>query len=493
MELPLYRFRPRAGAEWGSGGIFGLKYHMNNLYFTLSFEAEAYFFVDGKFRIYKYDLVGPEPRSGGDTYNAVEAVDNEIFFGGWVHAPVKLKTGNGPVKIDFTNKHSHIHSYDIYEERVSLLWKESAGLENEWVGEVSSLIYDPVNTGLLVSRADGSRRLGVFRLNLRGNKMELISDKPSMKGAILGNSACFDMSIGFGGIYGIQCLDLIEGKWSYVQLSDDLKDISVDGEGVVRPLQVGSIAAAYGKLFIFVRGGVIISDPSESDGKGLYFVRLYDFCRKDYGPLRTNHTIVGGGLVIPFNAYTHGILRGVSKELREVSRSINYIPTTSNLLYITPPVVKVIGSFGARITSVEHVGSKILLGCNTMANLGPEDVTLYDVGERDLTYLSADSLLSGFGSSNLIKITGGVVGSNAWGGIPVNNYRRVVMYISAGKDNRLRIHEYDLGLPPSLHGSDTIDIHLGKNVIDLSDYNNIISFKFESDDPRAEVIINLRG
>ncbi|MEM0453230.1 MAG: DUF2139 domain-containing protein [Sulfolobales archaeon] len=491
LKLPIHRFNPRKGAEWGSGGIFGLKYHMNVLYFTLSFDAEAYFINGDEIKVYRFEHLGPEPRSGGDTYNAVEVVDNKIYFGGWVNSPVIFEKVNNYSKINFTNKSSHIHSYDIYEDKVDLLWKESAGLSNEWVGEVSSLLFDPLNIKLLVSRADGSISLGVFGLDIRNNKMEMLSDKPSMKGALLGDMACFDISIGFDGIYGIQCLDLVRGVWTYKSLTKDLKDISIDGEGVSRPLQVGSIAAMYGRLFIFVRGGVIILDPSDGEGGSLYFVRLYDFCGKDYGPLRTNHVIMGGGMLIPFNAYTHGILKCVTNELRDISKILNYVPTTSNLLYITPPVVRVLGSFGARITSLEHVGDEILLGCNTMANLGADNATPYDIGVRDIISININDVPI-FNSFNVIKVSGDVIGNNAWGGIPIGNYKKVLMHVKAGKDNYLRIYEYDFGLPPTLHETDIIDINSGKNVIDLSGYSNIVSFKFESVDPHAKIFISLR-
>ncbi len=493
MKLPIYKFRPVSGAEWGSGGIFGLKYHMGVLYFTLSFDAKAYFFRDDTFRRYDFDLVGPEPRSGGDTYNAVEVVDNKIFFGGWVHSPVRYKVMDKYLTIDFSNKYSHLHQYDVYEDRVTLLWKESTGLENEWVGEVSSITYDPVNDGLLISRADGSRSLGVFRFNLREEKMELVSDKPSLKSSIMSDSVCFDVSIGINGIYGIQCLDLIRNSWSFRWFSDDLKDISVDGEGVLRPIQVGSIASAYGRLFIFVRGGVIVWDPSEEVGNDLHFVRLYDFCRKDYGPVRTNHVVVGGGIVIPFNAYPHGILRIVKDELKWIAKNINYIPVSTNLLYITPPNVRVLTSLGARITSVEHIGSELVLGANTMANLGIYDATPFDVGERELLFLNIDSILTTNPPSTTIKVLGSVVGNNAWGGIPINNYRKATLHMKTSKDNKLKIYEYDLGLPPTLHNVDLIDVKVGKNSVDLSNYNNLISFKFEVEDPNAEVYIILKN
>jgi len=493
MRLPIYKFKPESGTEWGSGGIFGLKYHMGVLYFTLSFDAKAYFFRGSDFRRYDFDLVGPEPRSGGDTYNAVEAVDNKIFFGGWVHTPVRYKVMDKYLTIDFSNKYSHLHQYDVYEDKVTLLWRESAGLESEWVGEVSSIIYDPLNDGLLISRADGSRSLGVFRFNLRGRKMELLSDKPSLKGSIIGDSACFDISLGINGIYGIQCLDLIRNSWSFRWFSEDLKDVSVDGEGVLRPISVGSIASAYGRLFIFVRGGVVIWDPSQEVGKDLHFVRLYDFCRKDYGPLRTNHVVVGGGIVIPFNAYPHGILRTITDDLKLIARNVNYIPTSSNLLYITPPNVRVLTSLGARITSIEHVGSELVLGTNTMANLGVYDTTPFDIGERELLLLNITSLLSSNPQPTTVKVLGSIVGNNAWGGIPLNNYRKAVLHIRASKDNKLRIYEYDIGLPPSLHSVDVVDVRVGKNSIDLSNYNDIISFKFEVEDREAEIYLNLKN
>jgi len=493
MKLPIYKFKPASGAEWGSGGIFGLKYHMGVLYFTLSFDAKAYFFRDNTFRKYNFELVGPEPRSGGDTYNAVEAVDNKIFFGGWVHSPVRYKVMDKFLTIDFSNKYSHLHQYDVYEDEVTLLWKESAGLENEWVGEISSIVYDPLNNGLLISRADGNRSLGVFRFNLGERKMEFISDKPSLKGSIMSDLACFDISIGINGIYGIQCLDLVRNSWSFKWFLEDLKDISVDGEGVLRPIQVGSIASAYGRLFVFVRGGVIIWDPSEKAGDDLYFIRLYDFCRKDYGPIRTNHVVVGGGIIMPFNAYSHGTLKIFTDDLRLTAKNINYIPTSSNLLYITPPNIRVLTSLGARITSVEHIGSELVLGTNTMPNLGIYDVTPFDVGERELLFLSIDTLLASNPPLNTIKVLGSIVGNNAWGGIPLSNYRKALLHVKASKDNKLKVYEYDIGLPPSLHNVDVIDIKVGRNFIDLSNYNNIISFKFEVEDYKAEIQIDLRN
>ncbi|OYT56430.1 MAG: hypothetical protein B6U76_03730 [Desulfurococcales archaeon ex4484_217_2] len=60
------RFYSRKGSEWGSGGIFGLKYYKETLYFTLAFEAEVHFITGEEEIIY--------------TFNVVETVDDKIYL-----------------------------------------------------------------------------------------------------------------------------------------------------------------------------------------------------------------------------------------------------------------------------------------------------------------------------------------------------------------------------------------------------------------------------
>ncbi len=177
MLLRDYRFPGRYGPEWGgSGGIFGLRYHRGGtLYFTLAFEAEAHF-VDvksGEEKVYDFTLLGDAPTSGGgDTYNAVETVDEFIYFGGWVHAPAVYRKDR---RILFTNKYSHVHAYDTKEGTVKLLWKDSIHHETDWAGgEVSDIIYDPYNDRLLLAREDGHANLGVYSLDRKTGKAEAL-------------------------------------------------------------------------------------------------------------------------------------------------------------------------------------------------------------------------------------------------------------------------------------------------------------------------------
>ncbi|RLE91469.1 MAG: DUF2139 domain-containing protein, partial [Thermoprotei archaeon] len=72
-----------------------MRFHRGVLYFTLAFEAEAHFKTREYERIYRFEQVGYQPTSGGDTYNAVDVVDEYIYFGGWVHAPARYAGRRG--------------------------------------------------------------------------------------------------------------------------------------------------------------------------------------------------------------------------------------------------------------------------------------------------------------------------------------------------------------------------------------------------------------
>ncbi len=117
LETLLEDHGPGLGPEWGSGGVYGLLLHRGFLYYTLSFEARARFLDLKSCSVVEYDygLVGPAPRSGGDTYNASTSVDGVIYFGGWVHAPAAWSPGagaGGGGTVSFVNKYSHVHSFD---------------------------------------------------------------------------------------------------------------------------------------------------------------------------------------------------------------------------------------------------------------------------------------------------------------------------------------------------------------------------------------------
>ena len=487
MMEKIHVFPPRYGPEWGSGGIFGLKYYKETLYFTVAFEAEAHFIRRDAEKIYRFEQVGYLPTSGGDTYNAVDAVDDSIFFGGWVHAPARYagRVGRGGI-IYFYDKFSHVHEYDTREGSVRLLWKEGIGHESEWAGEISNILYDPVNDRLLLSRADGHRNLGVFALSTKGGKAERISENPSLKGALLGDYACFDVMRDWRrGFEAIQCLDLVGGKWEVFDL--DYAKSSVDSQPTFFTMS-GPAISAYGRYMHFVRGGVVVGNPL--NGEGLSFLRLFDFGLSGYGPLRTVATPVAGGVLVAFNAFTHGVLYPRNEEEKESARAMNTIVGPSVLVYITPPMARIVGAFGARITSIENAGGRILLGTSTTANYGALDAGPVDAGWKEVVSLDTSSLLNNQPPVTF-KVDGTRILDMPWGGIPTYGYRVPWIVFSSSRENKLAIYTYDFGLPVGKAEKDVVSLTRGKNVIDLNAYKGIVSFQLAEEDPEltAKIIL----
>jgi hypothetical protein len=494
MALPEYFYSPRYGPEWGSGGIFGLKYHRGVLYYTLAFEAIAHFIHirEGRVRRYRFELVGPLPTSGGDTYNAVEAVDNTIYFGGWAHAPTIYKErGKEPMtEISFANKYSHVHAYDIYEDSIKLLWKESLHHETDWVGEISEIMYDEINDRLLLARADGMVNLGVYQIDRKGGNYKQLSPKPALKGSIFFDHACFDIiENAFQGANGIQCLDLIERKATYTYFGNTSKR-SIDSGDITWPM-TGVAASAYGRFYLFVRGGVFVGNPIDESIEEVKFIRLFDFVKSWYSPRRTMAKHIGGGLLVAFNALIEAIIKPSNEFEKMLSTYTNTIIAPSLLVYITPPVARIVGAFGARVIGIEVVGNEILLACNTMPNTGRYNAQPIDAGYRSIISIPT-SVLYSQPPSVRISVRGEQVEDKVFGGIPLTGYREAKLVINSSKSNNLTIFEYDLSLPTQEASKDIERINLGKNIIDLHRYgNSIISFKLGESDPKAVIRIDL--
>lgn len=476
-----FRYTPRYGPEWGSGGIFGLTYHRGILYFTLAFEAEAHFIGSDRSRVYRFDLVGVKPgsRSGGDTYNAVEVVDDEIYFGGWVHAPpVYLGKVNRRGRISFNNKFSHIHSYDICEDLVKVLWTDSINHETEWAGEVSEIIYDPIGDGLFIGRADGHKNLGIYYMDRRGGRMSCISDIPGLKGTRYLDQVCFDATRNWvKGVEAIQTIDLVTKDLEVKEV--DYRKLSIDGGDVWWPYP-GCATSAYSRIFFFVRGGMIVGDPT-GDVEELMFIRLFDFGYTGYSPSRTMAKSMAGGVLVAFNSYTHGVIHPRNDFEEKLKESFNFIVGPSILLYITPPIARVVSTFGARITGFESIGGKLIIALSNEANLAADDATPIDTGVRELIVLDHDQIFTSQSKPVYFQLLGRYVRDTVWGGIPLYGYREPRMIIGSrgGEDVKLTIYSYDLNLPALRAEVDSYTVKYGES-IDLSMFkDSIVSFKFD--------------
>ncbi|ADV64992.1 DUF2139 domain-containing protein [Desulfurococcus mucosus] len=488
----MHLYPPRYGPEWGSGGIFGLTYHRGVLYYTVAMEAEAHFIHDDGFtETYRFQGLGPGPASGGDTYNAVDVVDDEIFFGGWVHNPAlyKGKTG-GSGEIDFRNKYSHIHVYSVAEHSVKLLWSESIHDEYKWAGEVSQITYDPVNDRLLIGRADGHVNLGIYSLPRRGGRVEKVSETPGLKGALFLDYACFDMQPNWlRGVDGIQCVDLVSGQLVKYSV-ESWSRISVDGGGVeMRGSGYG--ISAYTRYLHFFRGGVLVGNPVEPWIDEPRFMRLFDFGRNPYAPQRSNALVLGGGILAPFNAYTHGFLHGYKEGDNVLAKHLNTVVGPSVLVYITPPQARIVMALGARVTSMAKRGGEILVGYSTTPNLGGRDASPLDAGVKGITIVSEESLLSASPPPVVFRVYGWMVEGNYFGGIPLSGYREPRLVIDSKRGNRLTIYHYDAGLPPDIIEESSLSLGEGRSTVDLKGYWGIVSFRLEEADPSAKIYIIL--
>lgn len=492
--LWLESYNPRYGPEWGSGGIFGLKYHRGVLYYTVAFEAIANFVHvrDNYVRRYRYEFVGPLPTSGGDTYNAIEAVDNFIYFGGWVHAPAlyRGRESGSLATISFVNKFSHVHVYDIEDDSIRLLWKESLHHETDWVGEVSEIIYDEIGDRLLLARGDGMVNLGVYQIDRKGGSYRQLSSKPAQKGSIIYDHVCFDILENWvQGASGIQCIDLVEDKVKTLSFGD-IRQRSVDGESVESPL-TGVAASAYGRFFLFVRGGVFVGNPIDESIESIKFVRMFDFVKSGYNARRTMAKPVGGGILVAFNAFTENVVKPTNEFEKMMFMATNTIVAPSLLVYITPPTARIVGAFGARVTGIEVIGDKILLAYNTMANSSRYDAQPIDGGYRGFFEVST-TILNSSPPPIGVKVLGTQVDNKTFGGIPLAGYREARMVVKASKSNKLKVFEYDIGLPSQDAFEDVYSISIGKNIIDLHVYgNSIVSFKLAEADPKAVIQIDL--
>ncbi|MFA4720088.1 DUF2139 domain-containing protein [Pyrococcus kukulkanii] len=485
----LERYPPRYGPEWGSGGIFGLRYHNDTLYFTLAFEGEAHFITSDSHKVYEFELVGPRPTSGGDTYNAVEVIDEFIYFGGWVHAPAKFRgKAQGNATIDFSHKHSHVHEYDTSNGRVRLVWKESLHHPERWVGEVSEILYNPYTDELLLCREDGHENLGVYSLDRHNGKIRRLNDRPSPKATQVHDVAFFGIGKNYTrGLEEVHALDMVTKKWERFSLGS-----SVDGGNYLEP-HLGAMASINNRAFAFVRGGIFVGNPFNEEE--FRFVRLFDFYTF-YAPFRVNALPFGGGVLIGFNAHHDAYYRPRSEEELRYYTFTNTIVGPSVLVYVIPPMVKIVGIFGARITSLEKVGDKIIVATSNTPNTGALDATPFDTGHRDFIILDHAVIKESppvrftvplrF-PSEAMKLDAGT-----FGGIPLDGYRSPRLIINASKNNKLRIYEYDLALPLSDATYDEFDIKKGRNVIDLSSFSGIVSFKLEKEDFKGLAKIELR-
>ena len=345
---------------------------------------------------------------------------------------------------------------------------------------------------MLLAREDGDENLGIYTLDRDSGVAERIREEPTLKGEILHDSIFFASGDNFStGIKKILCLDIIENKWTTYNLTG-VK--TLEGDKLFMP-SVGDMASAYNRLFTFVRGGILVGNPL-NDEKFKY-VRLLDFFTFQ-APMRSNVLYVNGGLLIPYNAHHDAIYRPKGFEDKIKSTFSNTIAAPTLLLYIIPPMIKIVGVFGARITSMEKIGDKILMATNTAPNVGAEDATPYDTGYRGFSVMDINALqntpppVSISFPTALPSLAKKKMKHNIFGGIPLDGYKEANLIFYSSKTNEMKVYQYDLSLPLNSAIKDKFDIAPGKNIIDLSSFSGVVSFSLAKEDFKGKIRIDIK-
>ena len=476
----------RVSPEWGCGGIFGLTYTGEVLFYTVAFDAVSYFHhFDCSVKRYGFELIGSGPRSGGDTYNAAVSVDDRIYFGGWVHAPAAYRESDkGFGEIVFSNKYSHVHVYDASEKEVKLLWAERGTDPRQWVGEVTDLLYNPVRDTLLVARGDGHVNLGVYEIDRGNGSAKRVSPRRVLRGTIYMDHACFTMHHGWGGSPGVLCLSLENYERGRVVEISDVRRVSVDNGGLYL-YRSGDIASLSTWLISFIRGGMITYDPFGSEEP--WFTRLLDFHYSPYGPLRSNALGVAGGLLVAFSASTHATIVGTDELPVEQQKASRTPPAPTLLVYVSPSNARIVAALGARVTSMALAGPYVLVATSTCPNLERYDAVKVDHGEKSITVFGHD-LVNASPPPVTIEVPGWVVEDSTWGGIPLTGYKEALMEIRSEKSTTLDVFTYTPMTRPGGAEIDRYDIEPGRTVIDLSTHRGLVaSFRLLRELPRAAI------
>ncbi len=451
-------------------GVYGLAVAGSVLYFTLVPEAAA-FFADagGVRRVYRYELVGvAEPRAGGDSYNASVAVDDTVFFGGWVYAPLLYRHAGGSRTIDHRRRFSHLHAYVASEDRVVLVWQESLGDSSRWAGTVSSIVYDPLGDRLLVARGEGHDRLGVYEAQARPVPQQLRPVVPirSLHGAAWDGEACFTIHRGASNTGGWVCVELGSRRPRYrvVEAPGDYAAVSSDGHGAWGAVS-GWAAAAGGVLYAGLRGGLL-----SLRGEEAWFHRLLDLpgsCLE-----ATAATGAAGGVAA---AWGPGRRSGGCR-----------CPAPGLLVGLAGDNARVLAVLGGRPTSLLWLGGDLVAATAPLP--GPVGSAL---GARGLVPLSLGSLASG--SPPPVSLCAEPPPGRVWGGVPLEGYRepRLVLW-GCGEGARVTVYTYRLSTPPGGAEVDRYSLAAGERVLGLGGHvGGIVSFHVEGCRPsRVEVVLS---
>jgi len=128
---------------------------------------------------------------------------------------------------------------------------------------------------------------------------------------------------------------------------------------------------------------------------------------------------------------------------------------------------------------------------STMANVGALNATPIDGGYKEVMPIHVEDILKAKQIPLEYNFSGSIVLDLAFGGIPLYGYKNAKIIIRSSKENEINVMEYSASLSLEEAEKDRYDLKEGKNVIDLSGYSGIVSFKLKNADEKAKLRIVL--
>lgn len=439
---------------------------------------------DGKVRvngevIYNYELVGPKPVLGGDTYGAAAWLEDKLFFGGWVLAPVIYDRETNTISRQ--EKYAHVHSFNPKTYEINLIMKDSIHNKEEWAGEVSDLIADDMNNLLWICRGDGHKHLGLYTYD--GKTVNLFNDYPALKGTIyLDNLIAIAQNTKYehvqDNILLVNLRDFSVKKILFSSFPTRLTS-DVDNENIMWSSWCGSIFTLANRVCFGTENSLIFGDPVGAYGLSPENIAYMLFVNSNVQYVlgwRCKPCYTGLGVLVPLNPFDNNTLT-----LRPTNPAI--------LLLIKENMAKILMT-APFISAVDCDGSNIYIALSH-APYEAWKYNPYRTSRPRIIKLPIEKVLSNSPPLHICLWSGNYdpMGYKKWdwgpvangvrgwiGGIPLMGYRKTEIIVKLRETNTLYVSEYDFN---AHYGITKYYLNEGRNTLDLSSFKGFVALKFE--------------
>jgi len=439
---------------------------------------------DGKVRvngevIYNYELVGLKPVVGGDTYGTAAWLEDKLFFGGWVIAPVIYNRETNI--ISRREKYAHIHSFDPKTYKIDLVMKDSIHDDERWAGEVSDLVADDMNNLLWVCRGDGHEHLGLYIFN--GKSVRLFNDYPALKGTIytdclitVAQNTKYEHVQNY--ILLVNLRNFSTKKISFSNFPTRLTS-DIDNENIMQSSWCGSIFVVANRVYFGTENSLIIGDPTGvyrlSPENVAYMLFVNSNVQYVLG-WRCKPCYIGSGALVPLNPFDNNTLT-----LRPTNPAV--------LLLLKENMAKIVLT-APFISAVDCDGTYVYVAVSD----APYETWIYNpyrISRPRIIKLPIEKVLNGSSPIHICLWSGNydpagykkwdwgpqVNGVRGWiGGIPLMGYRNAEAVFILKKTNVLYVSEYDFNYH---YGVTKYHLSEGRNAVDLSSFKGFVALKFE--------------